>query len=106
MTFEFPTRIVLKTTFFPMCLLFYCTFFPKDSTGALFAPARFIYQYVQGTILSSIWIIVFVLHVGEALYTLKLARKHAGTFNTGVRRFICMIPYTGPNSSTARLDTY
>jgi len=83
MTFEFPTRMVLKTTFFPMCLLFYCTFFPKDSTGALFAPARFIYQYVQGTILSSIWILVVVLHVLEALYTLKLARKHAGTFSTG-----------------------
>ncbi|KAJ7226923.1 hypothetical protein GGX14DRAFT_627514, partial [Mycena pura] len=81
-TFRFPST-VFTTTFFPVCALLYCTFFPKDSDGALFAPARFVYSYVQGTILAGIWVFMCSMHALEALYTLTLVRTHAGSLAVG-----------------------
>jgi hypothetical protein len=78
---------VFTTTFLPICALLYCTFFPKDSAAALYAPARFVYSYVNGTLLAVIWGFMCSIHALEALYTLTLVRKHAGNFSTGVRRF-------------------
>ncbi|KAJ6558274.1 hypothetical protein B0H19DRAFT_1376738 [Mycena capillaripes] len=81
-TFNFPL-MVFTSTFFPICALAYCTFFPKDSTASLFAPARFVSSYVNGTIMTGIWAFMCATHVLEALYTLTLVRKHAGNFSTG-----------------------
>ncbi|KAJ7472017.1 hypothetical protein FB451DRAFT_1251689 [Mycena latifolia] len=81
-TFQFPNTVFTQT-FFPICALLYCTFFPADSALAFFAPARFIYPYVQGTILTCSWAFLLVTHFLEALYIFSLARKHAGNFSTG-----------------------
>ncbi|KAJ7119690.1 hypothetical protein C8R44DRAFT_672585 [Mycena epipterygia] len=80
-TFLLPRTVL--TTAIPMCALFYCTFFPKDSTGALFAPARLVHSYVQGTLLACIWAFMLVIHGLQGLYTFTLTRKHAGNFTTG-----------------------
>ncbi|KAK7039411.1 DUF2470 domain-containing protein [Favolaschia claudopus] len=80
MTPNVPRTVI--TTLIPMCALFYCTFFPKDSQASLFAPARFVYTYVNGATLAGIWAFMVVLHVSEALYVVSLVRKHAGNFPT------------------------
>ncbi|KAF9048232.1 hypothetical protein BDZ89DRAFT_1057812 [Hymenopellis radicata] len=67
-TFRFPT-LVFKTTLGTVCGLLYLTFVPNT--------------YVEGTTLKGIWAFTFAAHGLQALYTLNLARKHAGNFTTG-----------------------
>ncbi|KAF8920768.1 hypothetical protein CPB85DRAFT_1272818 [Mucidula mucida] len=67
-TFRFPT-LVFKTTLGTVCGLLYLTFVPNT--------------YVEGTTLKGIWAFTFAVHGLQALYTLNLARKHAGNFTTG-----------------------
>ncbi|KAF8198340.1 hypothetical protein K438DRAFT_1824228 [Mycena galopus ATCC 62051] len=81
-TFNFP-RSVFTTTLIPICALIYCTFFPKESDHTLFAPARFVYSYVNGTLLATIWGFMISVHVLEALWVFSIARKHTGNFIIG-----------------------
>jgi len=81
-TFNFP-RSVFTTTLPLICALLYCTFFPKDSAATRFAPARFVYSYVNGPLLAGIWVFMCSVHAFEALYVFSLVRKHAGNFPTG-----------------------
>ncbi|KAJ7027522.1 hypothetical protein C8F04DRAFT_1122280 [Mycena alexandri] len=80
-TFQLPRSVL--TTLVPIAALIYCTFFPKDSVGALFAPARFVHSYVNGPLLAGIWVFMCSIHALETLYTVSLVRKHAGNFSTG-----------------------
>ncbi|KAJ6516827.1 hypothetical protein C8R47DRAFT_961156 [Mycena vitilis] len=80
-TFKAPMAVT--QTLIPICALLYCTFFPKDSVAPIFAPASFVYSYVNGTILTGIWAAMVAIHALEALYTVTLVRKHAGNFTTG-----------------------
>ncbi|KAJ7280174.1 hypothetical protein C8J57DRAFT_1058193 [Mycena rebaudengoi] len=80
-SFKMPTSVL--STLIPICALLYCTFFPKDSSSPLFTPARLVYSYVEGPVLTSIWEFLFATHGLESLYTFTLTRKHAN-FSTGV----------------------
>ncbi|KAJ6632458.1 hypothetical protein B0H10DRAFT_1938071 [Mycena sp. CBHHK59/15] len=92
-SFHMPASVF--STLIPMCALFYCTFFPKDSAAALFAPARLVHTYVQGPLLSGIWVFMVVLHALESLYTYSLTRKHA-TFSTGVAYILGTLAFGFP----------
>ncbi|KAJ7187015.1 hypothetical protein C8R46DRAFT_1058590 [Mycena filopes] len=81
-TFHLPRSVL--TTLIPIAALFYCTFFPRHSTGALFAPARFVHHYVHGTLLAVIWGFMCSIHAAETVYTVSMMRKHAGNFSTGL----------------------
>ncbi|KAJ7773644.1 hypothetical protein DFH07DRAFT_878295 [Mycena maculata] len=93
--FYFP-RTVFTTTFLPICALLYCTFFPRASDAALFAPAQFLYPYIQGPILTGSWGILLFLHSVEALYVVSLARKHAGSFVTGAAYILGTLAFGFP----------
>ncbi|KAJ7896273.1 hypothetical protein B0H14DRAFT_2678905 [Mycena olivaceomarginata] len=110
-TFHFP-RSVFTTTLIPICALIYCTFFPKDSAATIFAPARFVYSYVNGTLLASIWGFMFSAHALEALWVFSIVRKHAGNFSTGAGYVLGTLVFGFPflfdlrrRIQTARIDS-
>ena len=68
-----------------MTLLCYCTFAPRGTNSPWFQPAEALVTFAGGErSVKYSWIIVFVLHPLETIYTYVLCRRHKTPFLVGV----------------------
>jgi len=82
-SFRIPPDLLITLCF--MSLLIYCTFAPRGTDSLWFRPAEALVTFAGGErSVTYSWIIVFVAHPLESVYTFILCRRHKTPFLVGL----------------------
>ena len=89
-SFRMPPDLLFTISF--MSLLIYCTFAPRGTGSLWFRPAEVLVNFAGGErSVKYSWIIVFVTHPLESIYTFVLCRRHRTPFFVGVSFLLILI---------------